>query len=141
MDAKIKTDLECESIAQQLRVHKVTPTSQRVEIARVLFQGPAHYCAEEIHAQVNHNGAKVSKATVYNTLGLFVSKGLVRQVVADPGKVFYDSNTQPHHHIYDTENGNLTDVSTVRVELTALPPMPPDLELDSVDVVIRVRKR
>ncbi len=128
-------------ITELLRRRQITPTSQRVKIAGTLFAGPAHFCAEDVYARVNEDDAEVSKATVYNTLGLFVAKGLVRQVFVEPGKVFYDSNTQPHHHFYDSGTGELTDIDAVGVALHELPPLPADTELDGVDVIVRIRQR
>ncbi len=130
-----------EAITELLRVHGITPTSQRVKIAGILFAERAHFCAEQVYARVNEDDAEVSKATVYNTLGLFVAKGLVRQVFVEPGKVFYDSNAHPHHHFYDTGSGELTDIDALGVALHELPPLPADTELDSVDVIVRIRQR
>jgi Fur family iron response transcriptional regulator len=140
MDMKFQP-VEHEAITELLRTHQITPTSQRVKIAGILFAAPAHFCAEELYARVNQDDADVSKATVYNTLGLFVAKGLVRQVFVEPGRVFYDSNTQPHHHFYDTDRTELTDIDAVGVALNELPPLPAETELDSVDVIVRIRQR
>lgn len=140
MDMKFQR-AERGAIAELLRLHQITPTSQRVKIAGILFAEPAHFCAEQVYARVNEEDTAVSKATVYNTLGLFVAKGLVRQVFVEPGKVFYDSNSRPHHHFYDTGSGELTDIDALGVALHELPPLPTDTELDGVDVIIRVRQR
>lgn len=81
-----------------MRVKGVNPTQQRVEIAQVLFAEPQHVSADQVLSLVNRQRSIVSKATVYNTLGLFARKGLVREVIVDPTKVFYDPTTSPHHH-------------------------------------------
>ena len=49
--------------------------------------------AESLFADVQTMGESVSLATVYNTLGLFAEMGLVRPVIADPERVFYDSRS------------------------------------------------
>ena len=86
------------------------------------------------------NGAKslVSKATVYNTLGLFASRGLVKEVKVDRSKVFYDSNPLPHHHFYDTTTGELTDISPEDIEISKHPSPPEGTSLDEIEVIIRV---
>lgn len=140
MDMKFQR-VEPEAIPELLRVHQITPTSQRVKIAGILCAEAAHLCAEDVYVRVNADDAAVSKATVYNTLGLFVAKGLVRQVFVEPGKVFYDSNTHPHHHFYNTGSGQLTDIDALGVALNDLPPLPVDTELDGVDVIVRIRPR
>jgi Fur family transcriptional regulator, iron response regulator len=78
---------------------------------------------------------------VYNALALFVERGLIRQVVADPTKIFYDSNTAAHHHFFDVDSGQLTDIDTAEVKVSGLPALPMGVMLEGVDVVIRVRAK
>ena len=92
-------------------------------------------------AIVNARHPETSKATVYNTLNLFREKGLIREVIVDPNKVFYDSNTEEHHHFYDVVNGTLTDIPPGEVSLAGLPPLPEGVAAEGVDIVIRVRPR
>jgi len=127
-------------VADLLRRHGVGPTPQRIAIARVLFERCTHVSAEELYRRVNAGRPHVSKATVYNTLGLLAEKGLIRAVIADPERVFYDSNTSPHHHFYDETTGELTDIDASDVQVSRLPPLPEGVELQGVDVVIRVRR-
>ena len=122
-----------------LRTRDITPTRQRVEIASVLLGRPQHVCADQLLAQVNREDSLVSKATVYNTLGLFARKGLVREVLVDPTKVFYDSNTHPHHHYYNESTGALFDVPDGGLRLAAQPVGPEGMAVVGVDVVIRVK--
>ncbi|MDH3712348.1 MAG: transcriptional repressor [Gammaproteobacteria bacterium] len=126
-------------VVELLQRHGIMPTQQRIDIAYFLFQRPQHLSAEEILAGVNDRRERVSKATVYNTLGLFVSTGLLREVLIEPERVFYDSNMQPHHHIYNLDTGELSDVQAVNVQVQRLPALPEGTEVDSLEVVIRVR--
>jgi Fur family transcriptional regulator, iron response regulator len=128
-----------ETIAEKLRAHGVTPTHQRIEIANALFERRQHLSADQILAHVNARVAETSKATVYNTLKLFVEKGLVRELVVDPAKIFYDSNIDPHHHFYDVASGRLTDIAVDSIRISGLPSLPPGTESDGVDVIIRTR--
>jgi Fur family iron response transcriptional regulator len=130
-----------EAIATLLQSREVTPTQQRIEIAAILLERPQHLTAEEVLNRVNRHEAQVSKATVYNTLGLFARKGLVREVIVDPTKVVYDSNTRPHHHLYDITTGNLTDVDADAIRIGGLPELPDGVVVEGVDVVIRIRGR
>lgn len=82
----------------------------------------------------------MSKATVYNTLGLFVEKGLLSRVLVNSGKVMYDSNTKPHHHFYDVESGELEDIDHSDIEIGTLPEAGDDVEIEGVDVVVRIRR-
>lgn len=123
-----------------LREHGITPTAQRIDIAAVLLTHPQHVCAEALRQMLAGRGTPVSKATVYNTLDLFARKGLVRELVVDPGRMVYDSNTTNHHHIWDVDTGALTDVEPGAIEVRALPALPPGTVVEGVDIVIRVRQ-
>ena len=128
-----------DEIVALLRARDINPTSQRVEIALLLFSRCEHLSAEEVFALVNGGPARVSKATVYNTLGLFAERGLVREVIADPSRVFYDPNTAPHHHFYDTSTGKLMDIPAEEVQIRTLPALPEGMCMEGVDVIVRVR--
>ena len=124
-----------------LRAHGITPTQQRVEIGMILFHKAQHLSAEQVLQHVSSGRSKVSKATVYNTLGLFASKSLLREVVVDPCKRFYDTNHTPHHHFFYQESGKLADIHAAEVHIDRLPELPDGTEVDGVDVVIRLRHR
>jgi len=126
-------------ITDLLRSHEINPTSQRIEIAQVLFSRCEHLSAEDVFALVNGESSRVSKATVYNTLGLFAERGLIREVIADPTRVFYDPNTAPHHHFYDTSTGRLMDIPAEDVQIHSLPALPEGMRMEGVDVIVRVR--
>jgi Fur family iron response transcriptional regulator len=128
-----------DQITAKLRMHGIVPTSQRIEIAQVLFSRCEHLAAEDVYALVNSESARVSKATVYNTLGLFAERGLIREVIADPARVFYDPNTAPHHHFYDTSTGKLMDIPAEEVQIRGLPALPEGMSMEGVDVIVRVR--
>lgn len=128
-------------LAAFLRSRKVTPTAQRMQIAGILFDKEAHFSAEEVFNEVNKTDASASKATVYNTLGLFVERGLIRKVLVDPTKCFYDSNVTSHHHFYDLDSGEIRDIMPEQISLKDMPDLPEGTCLDSVEVVVRVRKQ
>jgi len=119
--------------------HGITPTLQRVEIAQILFAKPQHLSAEDVLTMVNKTSIQVSKATVYNTLGLFAKEGLIHEVIVDPTKVFYDPTTVPHHHFYNVDTGSLMDIDADTVVLGRLPDLPQGTTAAGVDVIIRVR--
>ena len=130
---------EYEWAAQTLESRDITPTPQRVEIARILLARPQHLSAEQILCALKQGDLTVSKATVYNTLGLFAEKGLVREVIVDPSKVFYDSNCSDHHHFYDVDSCTLMDIDAGEIVVGGLPDVPKGKVLDRVDVIVRVR--
>jgi len=128
-----------EHIEATLRDAGVKLTRQRLEIARVLFSGPGHLSADKILGLVNAGRSTTSKATVYNTLKILLARGLIRAVVADPNKVFYDRNTSAHHHFYDVRTGELTDIDAESVVVTGLPPLPKGAITEGVDILVRIR--
>ena len=128
-----------EEVAQVLRRHGIMPTHQRTEIAFILFTRREHLSADQILSLVNSRFAEASKATVYNTLKLFVEKRLIRELVVDPAKIVYDPNTEPHHHLYDVTTGRLTDIPADNVRVLGLPPLPQGTVADGVDIIVRTR--
>ena len=97
--------------------------------------------AEQILASVRETAAgHVSKATVYNTLNLFVGEGLAREIHADPERCVYDSTMAPHHHFQNVDTGEMIDIRPEDLAFARLPDLPPGTEIESVDVVIRVRR-
>jgi Fur family iron response transcriptional regulator len=121
--------------------HGILPTPQRVEIAGVLLERPQHLSAEQIIDALKASGSGVSKATVYNTLNLFAERGLVKEVMVDPKRKFYDSTTHAHHHFYNVDSGELSDIPEGQVAFENLPELPEGTERESVEVLIRVRDK
>jgi Fur family iron response transcriptional regulator len=97
--------------------------------------------AEQLLATLRQAPSRVSKATVYNTLKLFVDHGLARQIHLDPDRCVYDSTMVPHHHFQNVDTGEMIDIRPEDLAFAKLPPLPPETEVDSVDVVIHVRRR
>ena len=128
-------------VSQILETHGIRPTQQRIRVAQVLLATPVHMTADQLLVALKQSTSRVSKATVYNTLKLFVDHGLARQIHLDPDRCVYDSTMAPHHHFQNVETGEMLDIQPQDLEFTRLPPLPPGTEIDSVDVVIRVRRR
>lgn len=128
-----------DAVVERLRAHGITPTHQRIEIAHALCSRCEHLSADQVLALVNERHPETSRATVYNTLNLFVQKGMIREVIADPSRVFYDANTQPHYHLYDVRTGELTDIDASRVQISGLPVLPDGVVTEGVDIILRVR--
>lgn len=119
--------------------HGILPTPQRIEIADILLARPQHLSAEQIIETLRDAGSSVSKATVYNTLNLFGERGLVKEVMVDPVRKFYDSTTHPHHHFYNVDSGELSDIPDHLVGFSELPDPPAGTEAQSIELLIRVR--
>ena len=133
--------LDRQRVIKLLGHYGIQPTQQRVDIAQILFDRPQHLSADQVLASVNEARPSVSKATVYNTLGLFADKGLVRQVIVDPSRVFYDSNISEHHHLYNVDSGDLMDIPNDQVQVMGLPELPDTMSITGVDVIVRVKNK
>jgi Fur family transcriptional regulator, iron response regulator len=126
---------------QRLSDCGIRPTAQRVRIATLLLSVPQHLSAEQILASLRTAGARVSKATVYNTLNLFAAHGLIRQLSVDGSRAWFDSNVAAHYHFHDLDSGALIDVPVPAVEFSRLPSPPPGTEVAGIDLVIRLRRK
>lgn len=117
----------------------ISPTSQRLEVASVMLSQYQHLCAEEVFKELVARGAKVSKATVYNTLNLFSEKGLVRQVNVENKQIFFDSNISEHHHFYNEDTEELIDIDHAEVAISALPNLPEGTKATGINVVVKIK--
>jgi Fur family iron response transcriptional regulator len=138
------TDLEpglVEHLNQRMIQAGVRPTAQRLRIASLLLARAQHLSAEQVLAGLRDQGMRVSKATIYNTLNLFAASGLIRQLSVGSDRCWFDSNTDAHYHFHDVETGALMDVSLRDVEFQRLPEPPPGMQVDGIDLVIRLRRR
>ncbi|MET0013108.1 MAG: Fur family transcriptional regulator [Sedimenticola sp.] len=132
---------EQRDIVRMLRSHNIAPTSQRVKIAAAMFARPQHLTAEQVLELANGNGRRVSKATVYNTLGLFTRKGLIRELAVDSSRSFYDSSTHNHHHLYNPQTQELVDLTDQQIEIPEIQGLPEGTEVDKVELVIHLKPK
>jgi Fur family transcriptional regulator, iron response regulator len=128
-------------VASRLSACGIRITEQRLRIAGILLSAPQHLSAEQIANSLRQEGAKVSKATVYNTLNLFAAHGLIRQLSVDGDCAWFDSNVGPHYHFQDEHTGALQDVGLQDVQFSRLPEPPAGMEVAGIDLVIRLRRR
>lgn len=118
------------------------PTRQRVGLSRLLFEGgDRHVTAEQLHAEAMTSGLRVSLATVYNALHQMTDVGMLREVVVEAGRSYFDTNITTHHHFFHEESGWLLDVPGSAKVLEALPPPPPGTRVKQVDVIIRLAEK
>lgn len=128
-------------LQQRLRDAEVLPTLQRMAVASVMLRGPRHMTAEQVLRAAREVLPPISRATVYSVLQLFVRKGLLKELPIDGAATVYDSNVAPHHHLYNVDTGEVSDLPALAVQLMGLPELGGDMVLDEVDVIVRVRSR
>jgi Fur family transcriptional regulator, iron response regulator len=127
------------ALIERLKTAGLRPTRQRLALAKLLFcQGNRHLTAEQLHGEAAMERVPVSLATVYNTLHQFTGAGLLREVVVEPGRSYFDTNVDDHHHFFHQDSGRLEDIPGDQVGLKAVPPAPPGTKVARVDVIIRL---
>lgn len=128
-------------LVERVKRAGLRPTRQRIALARLLFQyQDRHVTAEQLHSEAKDADLQVSLATVYNTLHQFTDAGLLREVVVEPGRSYFDTNIHDHHHFYHEDSGALQDIPSEQVRLAELPSAPEGTSVDRVDVIIRLRR-
>jgi Fur family iron response transcriptional regulator len=115
------------------------PTRQRIALAKLLFEGEnLHVTAEDLHVQARAKGVSVSLATIYNSLHQFTEAGLMREVVVEAGRSYFDTNTGNHHHFFDEDTGLLEDIPIDQINVSELPRAPAGKSVQRVEVIVRV---
>lgn len=125
---------------KRVRTAGLRPTRQRLALARLLFDnGDRHVTAEQLHGEAQTQEISVSLATVYNTLNQFTRAGLMREVVVEPGRSYFDTNTTDHHHFFSENGGGLSDIPADGLSVLGLPDAPEGTEIERIDVIVRVK--
>mgnify|MGYP002785358966 CR=1 FL=1 len=130
----------CGPVADRLRAHGLRPTRQRMALSTLLFEGPdRHVTAETLHDEARGRGFDLSLATVYNALHQFTEAGLMRQVIVDGDKIYFDTNVSDHHHFFHEETRKLSDIPAGSIRVDGLPPAPAGASVARVDVIVRLK--
>ena len=124
---------------ERLRVAGLRPTRQRLALARLLFDGcDRHISAEQLHNEAVNGDIRVSLATVYNTLHQFTESGMLREIVVDAGRSYFDTNVSDHHHFFFEKSGKLCDIPADMIGVTKIPEAPEGFKISRVEVIVRV---
>lgn len=124
---------------QKLREVGLRPTRQRLALAKILFDGPnRHVTAEILLDEVEKANINISLATIYNSLHQFTNAGLLREVVVDSGRTYFDTNISDHHHYFMERDGQLEDIPEGEINFDMLPAVPAGKRISRVEVIIHV---
>tara|TARA_B100001057_G_scaffold9664_1_gene9069 strand:- start:106 stop:516 length:411 start_codon:yes stop_codon:yes gene_type:complete len=130
-------------IIKKLRSTGLRPTKQRILIAQNLFdrEKTFHFTVESLNKQINKKGKeKISLATVYNTVEAFTKAGHIKEILTSKSKSYFDTNIRSHHHFYDEDSKELTDINYNQVKLSKVPHPPKGKKIKNLEVVIRLQK-
>ena len=126
-------------VVLQLQEHGIQPSAQRVAVARYVLDTDSHPSAEQVWAEVRASFPMISRATVYNTLNLFVEKRLLRQLVLAEGRVVFDPKVEAHHHFIDVTSGSIYDVPWDAVKVSNVDTLP-GMDVHEYQVVMRGKR-
>ena len=127
-----------ETIYRELNV---TPTKQRVDLAKLIFSKKQHFTATDLISIADKKNLNISMATIYNTLSLLETKGMLKTINIENDLKFYDTNLENHHHLYNTTMSTLTDIDHDQVVFSDFPELPKNLQIESTEVLIKVKNK
>jgi Fur family transcriptional regulator, iron response regulator len=122
--------------AEELRQHGIQPSAQRVAVADYVLSTCEHPSADLVWKRVKEKFPWISRATVYNTLNLFVDRGLLQRLTIAEDSVVFDPITETHHHFIDEDTGAIHDVPWDRVQVCNIDSLL-DYEVHEYQVVMR----
>jgi len=132
-------------IVNKLRFSKLRPTKQRIRIAEFLFKREKtfHFTVEKLNKIISKkdNVEKISLATIYNTIDAFKKAGYVKEILTNNNTSYFDTNVSSHHHFYDDETNELTDVNYNEIEVAKVPHAPKGKKIKDVEVIISLQKQ
>ena len=130
-------------IINKLRGSGLRPTKQRIQIAKKLFDNNKtfHFTVESLNKKIKKSGKeKISLATIYNTVEAFTNAGYLKEILTSKNKSYYDTNIKSHHHFYDEDSKELTDINYNQIKLSKVPHPPKGKKIKNLEVVIRLQK-
>ena len=126
---------------ERLRASGIRPTKQRLAICKVLFSRKKtfHFTVEKLKKITKRESKeKISVATLYNTVQAFKEKGYLKEISIKGNKTFFDTNTKHHHHFYDEDMSQLTDIEDRNISIGNLPKIPNGKKIKSVEVLVKI---
>ena len=132
------------AVGEQLRAAGLRPTRQRLAIAGLLLHGEhRHISAEGLLTEAKAAGVPVSQATIYNILRQFADAGLIREVLVESGRTWFDTRTSAHVHLFNESSGAITDIDCDphALGLTDLLDLPADVRISELSIVVRVKQK
>ena len=127
------------AVPDVLQRHRIQPSAQRLAVAEYVLRTDEHPSADQVWTRVKARLPVISRATVYNTLNLFVAKGLLRQLLLAEGKVLFDPHVAPHHHFIDDGTGEIHDIPWSALDVRKVDALR-GVKVREYQVVLRGRK-
>lgn len=129
-------NVQTKDTATTLRDSDIQPSAQRVAVGEYVLYTHEHPSADLVWKRVRERFPWISRATVYNTLNLFVEKGLLLRLNLSEDSVVFDPITETHHHFIDEKTGAIHDVPWDRVQVCNIESLR-EFEVHDYQVVMR----
>ena len=130
------------SAKKVLKNLNLRPTAQRLAITEILLnKGNLHLTAFALEKLLRKKNFSISRATIYNNLNELSSKGFLKKVLVKKDKMWFDTNLSEHHHFYDEEKDQLTDIDEKQIEFSRFPNLPKGKRLKSLSIIIKVQSK
>lgn len=101
--------MDIKEIEEFLRLNQIKPSQHRLKIYKYLVQNKNHPSVELIYKELADDIPTLSKTTVYNTLNLFVEKGIAQLITIDESETRYDADMSIHGHFKCKNCGKVYD--------------------------------
>jgi len=101
-----------------LRRHEMFFTKERALILQAVYQAEDHFSADELVFQMQKQGLKVSRATLYRALGHMNEAGILNEADFGHGHTHYEPPRQgePHEHITCEKCGAVLEIAMPELE-------------------------
>ena len=99
-----------EELKDILESRGIKPTYQRLAIFKYLHDHKVHPTVERLYRHLIKLIPTISRTTIYNTLSMFVNKGLAKPLLISPTEIRYDADMSMHHHFCCEKCGKIEDV-------------------------------
>ena len=130
-------------IVNKLRSSQLRPTKQRIKVAEFLFnrEKTFHFTVDKLNKILNRgDSVKISLATIYNTVDAFKKAGHLKEILTNNNTSYFDTNVRSHHHFYDDDTNELTDINFNEIEVSKLPHAPKGKKIKEVEIIISLQK-
>jgi Fe2+ or Zn2+ uptake regulation protein len=128
------------NVVEILTKHGIQPSAHRVAVAQYVLTTHDHPSADRVWDRVRDRFPMISRATVYNTLNLFVEKGLLRELHLAEDSVVFDPKLERHHHLIDDETGQIHDIAWNKVEIKNIKSIS-NYDINEYQVVMHGKRR
>ena len=128
-------------IFDKLKFSGLRATKQRLKIANILFEKNKtfHFSISQLANLINKRyGDSVALATVYNTVHAFKDHGFLKEIAINSEHSYFDTNTTNHHHFYDVDKDELSDIENNDVSPIKIKKTIPGKKIKSIEVLVKI---